>query len=125
MNGNAIEQRRHPRHEIPLQAFLHAVGVVVPCRVHNISASGVLIETNAQLRIGDHVTLKIADFGTMVGLVARVSSTTVAIAFGDGAEAMDEFIVAWLVLESAGAGRSETGPAGETDHKSAINPQRI
>ncbi len=117
MNDNAIDRRRHPRHEIPLQAFLHAAGVVVPCRVHDISAGGVLIETNAQLRIGDHVTLKIPNFGTMVGLVARVSSATVAIAFGDGAAAMDEFIVAWLVLESVGAGRSGTGPAGETDRQ--------
>ena len=117
MNDKAIEQRRHPRHVISLQAFLHAAGVVVPCRVHDISAGGVLIEANAQLRIGDHVTLKIPDFGTMVGRVARVSSTTAGIAFADGEEAMNGFIVEWLALESASAGRPGTGPADERDRQ--------
>ena len=57
MNESSSNQRNHPRHDIPLQASLQAAGVVVPCRVHNISASGALIEANAHLRIGDRTTV--------------------------------------------------------------------
>jgi len=117
MNENKTDQRRHSRHEIPLQASLQAAGVVVPCRVHNISASGALIDVNAQLRIGDRVSVKVPDFGTMVGLVARISSTTVGIAFEEGEEAMDAFIVEWLAFESGNARRFETAAADERDHQ--------
>lgn len=115
MNENTADQRRYSRHEIPLTASLQAAGVVVPCRVHNISAGGALIDVNAQLRIGDRVTVKVSDFGTMVGLVARISSTTVGIAFEEGEEAMDAFIVQWLAFESGNAQLFETAPADERD----------
>ena len=89
----------------------------MPCRVHNISAGGALIETNARLRIGDRATVKISVFGTRIGRVVRVGSTTVGIAFEDGEQAMDAFIVEWLALESGAAERSETEPADETDRQ--------
>ena len=117
MNENISDQRRHSRHEIPLQATLQAAGVVVPCRVHNVSASGALIDVNARLRIGDRVTVKVPDFGAMVGLVARISSTTVGIAFEEGEAAMDAFIAEWLALESGNARRLETARADESDHQ--------
>ena len=115
MNDNTFDQRRHPRHDIPLQASLQAAGVVVPCRVHNISASGALIEASAYLRIGERAAVKIPDFGTIVGHVARISSTTVGIAFEDGEAAIDVFIGQWLALESRSARRSETKSADALD----------
>jgi len=117
LNENTINQRRHSRHKISLQATLQAAGVVVPCRVRNISASSALIEANAHLRIGDCATVKILDFGTMVGRVARISSTTVGIAFEDGEEAMESFIIAWQALESANARQTEMAPADERDRQ--------
>jgi hypothetical protein len=115
MNQKIINQRRHQRHEISLPATLQAGGVVVPCRVHNISASGVLIEVSAHLRIGDRAAVKIPDFGSMVGRVAHVSSTAVGIAFEEGEEAMDSFIMAWRAHESGKTEWSETAPADERD----------
>ena len=117
MNENMPDQPRDPRHEIPLQATLQMGGVIVPCRVHNISASGVLVEAQAHLRIGDLTIVKLADFGAMAGRVVRVSSTTAGIAFEDGAEAMDAFIIGWQALEQAIAAGSQTEPADERNHQ--------
>ncbi len=117
MSANTIEQRRHRRHEIPLQGTVGSAGTVVPCRVHNISAGGALIEAGADLRIGDQTVVRIPDFGTLVGRVVRVSSTTAGIAFeGEAEAATDAFIVEWLNLENATRelpernGVSEGGP---------------
>ena len=113
MNEKITEQRRHPRHDIPLQASLRAAGTVVPCLVHNISAGGALIEVNAQLRIGDRAEIKFADYGTMAGRVARLSSTTAGIAFDDGEAAMKAFIEQWLALDRQGG----TEPPDEADRQ--------
>ncbi len=100
LSNQRRHQRRHQRHEIPLQASLQAGGIIVPCRVHNISASGALIEVHAHLRIGDCTRLNVLDFGTLAGRVVRVSSTSVGIVFEDGEEVINAFIVGWQALNS-------------------------
>ncbi len=117
MIENLSDQRRHPRNEIPLQASLQAGGVIVSCRVHNISASGALVEAHAHLRIGDRTKLKVLDFGTLAGRVVRVSSTTVGIVFEDGEEAVDAFIGGWQALNSEIITPSRPEPADQRDRQ--------
>jgi hypothetical protein len=100
MTENEIENRRHPRHEIPLEGTLRAGSVVVPCRVRNISAGGALIEIEHQLRVAHLVTIEIPEIGRMTARVARVSWKFTGLSLVDGEEAVDAFIVEWLERES-------------------------
>lgn len=96
MTDNPEEKRRHPRHEIPFQGTLKAGSTAVPCQVINISAGGVLIEADANLRLGDWATIRIPDFGSMTGRVVRITSTSIGFSFADGEAAVDAFILEWL-----------------------------
>lgn len=80
------ERRRTPRRAVALDGVLRSAGVGVPCRVHNISELGALVQAEAWLRIGDRVTVEVPDIGAMAGGVVRVSSNTVAIAFDTAGE---------------------------------------
>lgn len=111
MTGNASDQRRHPRHDIPLRGYLQSGGAVVPCRVRNISAGGALVEASANLRLGDWATIKVPHFGSITGRVARVASTFIGIAFSDGEQAVDAFILQWLALNG------ETSESDSVDEK--------
>ncbi len=115
MTGNASDQRRHPRHDIPLRGYLHCGGAVVPCRVRNISAGGALVEASANLRLGDWATIKVPHFGSITGRVARISSTFIGIAFSDGEQAVDAFILQWLALNEKTETESETESVDEKD----------
>lgn len=117
MNDRTFDRRRHPRHEISIRASLHAAGVVVPCHVRNISAGGVLVEANAQLRIGDRTKVTIPEFGAVAGWVVRVSSTTVGIAFEESNQSIDRFVAEWLTLQSANADQSGRQAADEGDRQ--------
>ncbi|MDH3241927.1 MAG: PilZ domain-containing protein [Alphaproteobacteria bacterium] len=103
MKDTGSEQRRHHRHDIPMAGSLHAAGVVVPCRIRNISASGALVEAEVRLRLGDWATIKIPDFGSMTGRIVRVTSTFFGLSFSDGEAAVDAFILEWLALNKDGA----------------------
>jgi hypothetical protein len=103
MKDTGSDQRRHPRHDIPLPGFLHAGGVVVPCQARNISAGGALVQADAHLRLGDCATIKIPDFGSMTGRVVRVTSTFIGLSFNDGEAAVDAFILEWLALNEQDA----------------------
>ena len=115
MKDTGSEQRRHPRHDIPMTGFLHAGGVVVPCRVQNISAGGALVEADARLRLGDWATIKIPDFGSMTGRVARITSTFIGLSFTDGEAAVDAFILEWLALNDDDAEVDAPAGAPEKD----------
>jgi hypothetical protein len=115
MTDKGSEQRRHSRHDIPMTGFLHAGGVVVPCRVRNISAGGALVEADARLRLGDCATVKIPDFGSMTGRVVRVTSTFFGLSFSDGEAAVDAFILEWLALNQDAADEIEPEVATEKD----------
>lgn len=115
MKDTQSEQRRHPRHDIPMTGFLHAGGVVVPCRVQNISAGGALVEAEARLRLGDWATIKIPDFGSMTGRVVRITSTFIGLSFNDGEAAVDAFILEWLALNKEDAGAASSEEVSEQD----------
>lgn len=108
-------QRRHSRHDIPLAGYLQSGGVVVPCRVQNISAGGALVEADAGLRLGDWATIKIPDFGSMTGRVVRVTSTFVGLSFADGEAAVDAFILEWLALNANNGSVSDPENASDPD----------
>lgn len=118
MSENPQEQRRHPRHEIPLQGTLKSGGCSVPCQVINISAGGALIEADANLRIDDWATIRIPDFGSMTGRVVRITSTNIGLSFTDGEAAVDAFILEWLALNGGIWKASRNKVLGRKDDQS-------
>ena len=93
---NETENRRNPRHEIPLQGTLHSRGQATPCRVRNISAGGALIEVETNLRPGQGIDVEIPELGKMAGRVVRVFWKLAGVSLDQDEGKIDSFIVEWL-----------------------------
>lgn len=89
------ERRRHIRRRIAFRAFLEArPHRAQPCTVYNVSVGGALVGTVQPLRLDQPILLHVESFGSIAGHVARVTSTTVAIAFtGANARALADFVI--------------------------------
>jgi hypothetical protein len=104
------ERRRHPRRRVAVSAFLEAPPrAAQPCKVYNVSIGSALVGTAQPLHLDQPVVLHVESFGSISGHVARVTSTTVAIAFaGVNARALADFII---VNEEADAEPGNISPA--------------
>jgi len=90
------ERRRHLRVRLEVTGRLEAPPhAPVPCEIYNLSLGGALIESQTRLRLAQSVVLHVDGFGPIEAHVARVTSTTVGLAFEriDQA-ALDAFIMA-------------------------------
>ncbi|MQA64890.1 MAG: hypothetical protein GEU76_03155 [Alphaproteobacteria bacterium] len=89
------ERRRHPRRRVAIRAFLEVPPrAAQPCKVYNVSVGNALVGTAQPLHLDQPVVLHVESFGSIAGHVARVTSTTVAIAFtGVNARALADFII--------------------------------
>ena len=88
-----IDQRQHPRYDIPLEGILHSRGEAMSCSVRNISVGGALIRTEANLRPGHAMDLEIPELGKMAGRVVRVNWNSAGISLKNDEATMDAFIV--------------------------------
>jgi hypothetical protein len=104
------ERRRHVRRRIAVRAFLEVPPrAAQPCKVYNVSIGSALVGTAQPLRLDQPVLLHVESFGSIAGHVARVTSTTVAIAFTEvNARALADFII---VNEEADAEQGDISPA--------------
>lgn len=100
MAGNERDNRRYPRHEIPLEGTLQVRDDDWPCRVRNISASGALIEVDAPLRVGHLIIVDIPEIGRMRGRVVRTIWKFAGVALEDSEKEVEAFIVEWLAQEA-------------------------
>jgi hypothetical protein len=88
------ERRRHVRRRVAIHAYLEAPPrKPQPCTIYNVSAGGALVGIAQPLGLDQPVVLHVESFGSIAGHVARVTSTTVAIAFrGVNARALADFL---------------------------------
>lgn len=94
--ADETDKRRHPRHEIPLEGTLHSRGEEMPCRVRNISASGALLEVDANLRPGHYISVEIPEIGKFGGRVVRVLWKHAAMHMEEGTAEVEGFLVEWI-----------------------------
>lgn len=92
---NQSDNRRHPRHEIPLEGTLHSRGQALPCRVRNISTGGALVEVQTNLRPGQAIDVEVPELGKMAGRVVRVFWKLAGISLDQDEGKVDSFIVEW------------------------------
>jgi hypothetical protein len=104
------DRRRHRRVRLAAAAAVALPGRSPrPCRIHNISASGALVETAEPLRLGESVRLAVESAGTVWGRVVRVSSSVAALAFDAENTALAGLIAARIAAMDAASAPAESG----------------
>lgn len=97
------DKRRYPRHEIPLSGTIHYRGETMPCFIRNISASGALLQVDANLRPGHYVSVDVPEIGKFGGRVVRVLWKHAAMNFEEGKAEVEGFLVEWTERQSKDA----------------------
>lgn len=96
MTQTDSEKRQHPRYEIPLEGVLHLANEDAPFQVRNISAGGVLIEVEANLRPGHLFKLEIPEIGVFSARMTRMNWKFAGICLEEGEEQVGAYIDEWL-----------------------------
>jgi hypothetical protein len=73
----------------------------MPCEIRNISATGALIQVDANIRPGHHIAVEADEFGKKEGRVVRVIWKHAGIAFDKEDSEVEGFIAQWLLGNSA------------------------